>query len=432
MAQLSHKSRFSLYINFDIFLKKRGEYVLSVCKKKEPSELAVRGGSSGDVVSPATSSDSNKKDSCGQLIEDAEPAEFKTKFAPKMKAKSVLADSFDRLGSGRSKVFNEFSDGFEISHPELDRCGFYSRCFRIRDCGTHLETANGIFETGEIDEHTRLIHANFCKDRLCPMCNWRRSLKIYGQASKIMKVIGSQYQFLFLTLTVPNCAPENLNNTINSMNKGFYRMKHYKRFKSVVKGFHRVLEVTINKKNETYHPHFHVILAVDKSYLTSRDYIKHSEWLEMWRKAMNDQGIKMVNIKAIKPKLKDGEMYEESMCDAVAEVSKYAVKSSDYLGEFDKDGNLKKTYDIDTIDQRVFILSFALRNRQLSVFGGVFFDTLKAMNLDDAENGDLVHLQDDKLHPYVADLVKRYEWRAGIGKYNKVSDMIIVRGENNE
>ena len=31
----------------------------------------------------------------------------------------------------------------------------------------------------------RLHSANFCRNRLCPMCNWRRSLKMYSQVSQI-------------------------------------------------------------------------------------------------------------------------------------------------------------------------------------------------------------------------------------------------------
>ena len=273
---------------------------MSVCKKKEPSELQFRNGSSDDVVYSPTSSDSNKKSSSGQSIEDCEPKELKSKFAPKMIAKSLLSSSFERLCILESKALQQL-DPYDPLTAELTHgYGFSYRAGRVFRCGTFLDFSQGIFETGEIDDTVRLKHANFCKDRLCPMCNWRRGLKIYGNVSQIMNVIGDKYQFLFLTLTVPNCEAEELNSTIDTMNLAFYRMKRSKRFKSVVKGFHRVLEVTINQDNESYHPHFHVILAVEKNYLKSRDYITHSEWLQMWRDATKNQYIQMVNIKVIK------------------------------------------------------------------------------------------------------------------------------------
>ena len=46
-----------------------------------------------------------------------------------------------------------------------------------------------------------------------------------------------------------------------------------KEVKSIVKGYIRKLEVTYNsdmssKSYDTYHPHFHVVIAVNKSYFT--------------------------------------------------------------------------------------------------------------------------------------------------------------------
>lgn len=391
---------------------------MSVSKKKEPVERQFNVGSLKTEVCSSSVPNSNKKISDGQSITEFVPSEFDTKFAPKMIAKSVLADSFLRLGSGRSMVFNDFSVGFDVLNPDLNRFGFTKRGLHVSSCGTFLALGYGVFEDGVIDvENGRLKHANFCRDRLCPMCNWRRTLKIFGQASKIISVISSRYTFLFLTLTVPNCASEDLIKTLDEMNQGFRRLKRNKRFSMAVRGFHRALEVTINPDNGFYHPHFHLILAVDKFYCTSKLYIKHAEWLQLWRDCMRDQSITQVDIRTIKPDLSKGQSEEKAIQKTVAEVSKYAVKSSDFLGEFDKDGNLVKAFPDEVIDNRVFTLANALRNRQLSVFGGVFFDTLKALNLDDAEDGDLVHLVDDKDVPYVAEIIVRFGWNVGIGGY---------------
>ena len=84
-----------------------------------------------------------------------------------------------------------------------------------------------------------------------------------------MDVIEDNYDFLFLTLTVPNCTGYDLPETIDNLQYGFRRLLQMKKFKNAVKGYFKALEVTINKKRfctAMYHPHYHVILAVDKSY----------------------------------------------------------------------------------------------------------------------------------------------------------------------
>ena len=55
------------------------------------------------------------------------------------------------------------------------------------------------------DGSLRLNQAWFCKNKLCPICNWRRSMKYSWQASKIIEeaiIRESKAKFLFLTLTM--------------------------------------------------------------------------------------------------------------------------------------------------------------------------------------------------------------------------------------
>ena len=89
---------------------------------------------------------------------------------------------------------------------------FENKAFRVRDCGTYLEYKKFI-DTGE----KKLHQANFCKVRLCPMCAWRRSLKIFGQVSIVMDHVEENYnyKYIFLTLTVKNCYGEDLRDTLD-------------------------------------------------------------------------------------------------------------------------------------------------------------------------------------------------------------------------
>lgn len=291
--------------------------------------------------------------------------EILTKFQPKKKMSLFLADVYQALG--------------------LD-----SRAFRVADCGTFLE-----FHVTESDE--RLHSANFCKDRLCPTCNWRRSLKIFGQVSQVMDVLEQlDYRFLFLTLTVRNCSASDLPDTVQGLYDGWRNLYHERSFFSrFVMGTFRSLEVTRNKKTGTFHPHLHVILAVRPDYFSGRNYFTQKRWATLWRSCCRLDYDPIVDIRTIKPG-------PDGLSGAVAEVSKYAVKDVDYLG-----GSMA--------DRMNFVSAFlsALAHRRLCSFTGCFNQVRKQLALDDVEDGDLVCVDADKLRPDVAYLVVRYRWRAG-------------------
>ena len=95
--------------------------------------------------------------------------EIDSKFTPKRKRSILLSESYNRIG-------------------------YDSKSSRVASCGTELEFAFEISPDGEVSEKGKLQSANFCKDRLCPMCAWRRSYKIVGQVSRIMDHVGEKYE----------------------------------------------------------------------------------------------------------------------------------------------------------------------------------------------------------------------------------------------
>jgi plasmid rolling circle replication initiator protein Rep len=369
-------------------------------------------------------------------------SELDDKFAPKKRASLILAESYRRLGMD--------------SRADLVKsCATYTEWAKPLSTATAPPPASGARTVGGRDngETWKLHVANFCKDRLCPVCAWRRTVKIFGQVSSVMNVIGSDYDFLFLTLTVPNCKGSDLNSTIDKLLKSFENLRHDKRWKNAVCGFFRVLEITHNtdlyacrivktrsgKKRkititddnalplpnpsyDTYHPHFHIILAVRKSYFKSRDYLSHDEWLDMWRKATKDSSITQVDIRKCKSKseISEGEEAVRSLESAVAEAAKYSVKSGDYLGKY-KDGELVKPFPNKVMDDAVFWLSGALANRQLCAFGGCFLEARRKLNQDDANDGDLVHVEDNKIRADVGYMIVRYSWSSGAYKFTERS-----------
>ena len=148
-------------------------------------------------------------------------------------------------------------------------------------CGSYLEFIATIDK-----EKKKLVQAHFCKNRFCPLCAWRKARKDSMMLSIMMQAIAEekQYQFIFMTLTTPNVKAERLNDEIDLFNHALSKMFRRKKVQIAIKGYVRKLEITYNKEREDYNPHFHLILAVNKSYFTDKDYyIKQSEWLDLWR-----------------------------------------------------------------------------------------------------------------------------------------------------
>ncbi len=296
----------------------------------------------------------------------------------------------------------------ERKESTLDLAASYKRIgsnkhYRVLDCSTFLE-----FKLTTVND-LKLTSANFCKVRLCPMCSWRRSLKIFGQVSKVMDHVEENYnyRYIFLTLTVRNCYGEDLRDTLDLMTKSFNKLSERKAFKQAVKGYFRSLEITYNKKDNTYHPHFHMILAVDNSYFTqSKIYLSQEKWTNLWKSCLRVDYTPIVDVRRIK---KDD---NKGFGKAVAETAKYTVKAEDFLIRDDK-GNIQENLT----DEVVETLDYALHRKRLTSFGFVFKEIHKKLNLDNAEDGDLTNTDNEELREDLTDVILKYQWNIGIKNY---------------
>ena len=269
------------------------------------------------------------------------------------------------------------------------------------ECGTYLDFYYDL-ETGV----HKLRHANFCKLRLCPMCIKRRQKKIYHQMSKIMNVLSENYAFVFLTLTQKNVSGEELSDEIDNLMKAWEKLSRRTVFKKAVKGWFRALEVTHNLdvnsvSYDTYHPHFHVVLAVRKGYFTGKEYIKHDDWCKMWQECMRLDYLPNVDVRRFKASNK------KELQKSVSEAAKYTVKDNDFL--------IPDNEELQ--DKTVAILTHALANRRLIAFGGVFKDTHKKLKLDDFDKGDLVNVEGEDLRDDVEYYRKVVMWNFGYSNY---------------
>lgn len=255
-------------------------------------------------------------------------------------------------------------------------------------------TFNQFISTKDKDT-LKLIRSDSCKNRFCPICSWRKARKDAFMLSIIMEAVSDDlgYNYLFLTLTTPNVTSDNLQAEIDLFNHAFSKLFRRKKVIGAINGYVRKLEITYDRhefiskemykqrknyyysrglkagsKNpnfDTYNPHFHVILAVDRSYFNdSRKYISQEEWLNLWRECTGKTGITergtdeitQLYIKKVKGIKTD---------NAISEIAKYSAKDFEM-----------------TESQEVFNIFYkALKGRQLLTFNGVFKDYRKKFEL---------------------------------------------------
>ena len=120
--------------------------------------------------------------------------------------------------------------------------GETKKALNIEQCGTFLEIVHD--ETGV----ERVKNSNFCRERLCSVCAWRRQARFLATTEPALQLIDADYrnkaQYMFITLTVKNCTGENLASNITSLLKAWDRLYKRKPFANYSLGAIRSCEVT--------------------------------------------------------------------------------------------------------------------------------------------------------------------------------------------
>lgn len=245
-------------------------------------------------------------------------------------------------------------------------------------CGEWLEFA----VSGNYDA-AKVLRGNFCNHRFCPMCNMRKSFKDAKKIEILLRALEEKegQEFIFLTLTIPNCKGDELASKLDEMNKAVKKMFMRKRLIESTNGYIRKVEVTTdqtkkisqrwyNKREEfckrkglkvgdenpnfnTFHPHMHFIIAVDKEYFKSKSklYITQEEWTNLWREISGYENA-VVDVRKVQ---------ERTTSNAIVEIAKYSAKDNDLYQS-------KSVF-------MTFLVS--LRGRQLLTFNGYFKDYVK-------------------------------------------------------
>lgn len=295
---------------------------------------------------------------------------------------------------------------------------------RTGKCADILEFL--IKENGE----RKLYRAWFCKDRLCPLCNWRRAMKFAVQIGQILQVMqerGITGRPIFLTLTMKNVKGEDIGKSFSDYAQSFNRLMKYKVVKDWCIGAIRASEVTYNCKNDTYNTHIHCLLWMKTSYFKRAGvYLSQAEWTELWKKAARLDYTPVVNVKAVKPK-QPTEKDPTGLFSAVLEVSKYPIKP-DAFQEF----TTKVWNETPEQEQRrlkpIRELEMGMRSKRLISFFGIFKEIRAELKQDDIEEGDLVNAEEDAEGGEVVS-VDWFEFNRVLGEYCKGGTRPLSAGE---
>lgn len=327
----------------------------------------------------------------------------------------------DKGRNGRERPWRKYKMANELLSVAYETIN-PSKAERLRWCCKTID-ADVRKDTGEL---VRIVGFSSCRVRLCPLCSWRRSLKNFWNTLSIVKWLQAnenrqevgRFSYIFITLTIKNCRGDTLSGTIDDLFAAVKRLYERKEIKKAWLGMVRNLEVTHNidiksKDYDTFHPHFHMIVAVRPSYFTSRDYISQKRLQSLWKECLRVDYEPVVDVRRVKGKSSpEGETAGGfDAAGAVAECSKYAAKAADYI--------IPDDWDL-TVDT-VRVLDAALDRRRLINYSGIFREVNRKLHLEDSEDGSLVFVGEELPAADDSDLVRAtYWWYSGYRQYYKI------------
>jgi len=291
-------------------------------------------------------------------------------LAPTGSCDGVLVDL---SGSGRQRPWREKRLRTEMVADGWKLAGEPDRARRCQNCGTWLT-----FAECPGDGTKQLRQANFCDQRLCSLCAWRRSMKLSAEVSAVLHLAAERWPgraYVMLTLTQRNVAGQDLADEVSRILDGWSKLQRRREFRGIA-GWLRTLEVTYNANASGWHPHLHVLLQVAPRYFTGRGYVSHAKWVALWRSVMALEYDPSVEVHRVRQRAS-----KDAVGAAAAEVGKYAVKDTDLTGNTPQEAS-----------QRLLVLDRALAGRRLVAWGGELRKLAKELESEVGDEDDLVHI----------------------------------------
>jgi plasmid rolling circle replication initiator protein Rep len=326
----------------------------------------------------------------------------------------------DRDSNGKERPWRKHKKQSMLLSEAYWRIGEERKSERAWWCGSTLE-----FGECNCGSERKLKHAKFCNLRLCAMCSWRRSRVVFTQLSDVIHVARKRkkIELIHLVLTAKNVDSTQISDELTNYFKSWDRLAKRKAFQKAVLGWFRALEIKHDMTRDSYHPHFHCILAVRPSYFRSKYYLDKFDWVYLWKEAMRLDYEPNVWVERVKPRRgrtkreqienMSPEAKVKAVNKAIAEVAKYTTKAED----------LFNTDDLNGTDLAVKVLDKALKRRRLVAFGGLFKEIHRELRLADVEEADLVRAGEDEEVKCTCETCRSelrtivYRWNIGYSNY---------------
>jgi plasmid rolling circle replication initiator protein Rep len=307
---------------------------------------------------------------------------------------------------------------FEERRAETDRfitlyrkAGYDGYADRMNQCSTLLDFALDFEDNGVLTPKLQTGH--FCRVRLCPICQWRKSVMWQAKAIKTIPKIVEDYpkaRFIFLTLTVKNCELADLRETLAWMHKSWTKLVKRKEWASV-QGWIRSVEVT-RAADDTAHPHYHAILMVKPGYFGGSHYVSQAQWSKTWQDCLQVPYTPIVDVRSVRPGKREKGSEGVLMSSAICETLKYSVKPAECLAG-DSHRKLSNEQWLAGITSQLF------KTRSIAT-GGILKNYLKEL---ENEPEDLIHADDEGLVPNDESSPRLgFKWQGHKKRYEMVSE----------
>lgn len=221
----------------------------------------------------------------------------------------------------------------------------------IEPCGTYVAF------TALSSGRQKITAANFCRQRLCAVCAWRRQARFVATTYPALELLqGAGYELVFMTLTVRNVSREDLRQAVDQIAAAFTRLMR-SALMAPVAGYIRSIEVT--EREGSFHPHIHAVLILPPGYCPiDRAWIAQPDLIGAWRRALRVNYDPNVDLRYLRQTRQGKRPYIEAI--------KYALKPAAL-----QPAALAAVY-------------YALHGRRLISFGGLVTHLRKALNDPDA------------------------------------------------
>ena len=179
---------------------------------------------------------------------------------------------------------------YDNLHLETFATKYSTRASAIRLCCQWWDT-----DYYRIQGVKDIKRVNLCKDKFCYNCQSMLAIKRQSKYAPKLDAVYDDYTMCHMVVTVPNVYADELFATVGKMYSRFKHLTRYLSGNAHIRGMDfepygyaggvRALEVTYNRTECTYHPHFHVILLLRKGITFSG---RHINQYSFDRKRPND------------------------------------------------------------------------------------------------------------------------------------------------